>query len=200
MLDTIRHLGFLQIDPISTVAPPQKLVLWSRLGPHDAAELDRLLWSERKLVEWRAFIWPIEQLPLLRARMRARKAGRLASGRRGDEFLKENASFRRYVLRELERRGPLLGRDLENRSQREREPHPWWGTRDVGIMLELLQARGEIAIVGRQGNQRLWDLAERWYPPEAERVPLEEAERMRTGRRRTSRSATASRCSHRSTG
>jgi uncharacterized protein YcaQ len=184
MLDTIRHLGFLQIDPISTVAPPQKLVLWSRLGPHDAAELDRLLWNERKLVEWRAFIWPIEQLPLLRARMRARKAGRLASGRGGDEFLKENASFRRYVLRELDRRGPLLGRELENRSQRQREPHPWWGTRDVGIMLELLQARGEIAIVGRQGNQRLWDLAERWYPPETERVSLEEAERMLDDKRR----------------
>jgi uncharacterized protein YcaQ len=44
-------------------------VLWSRLGPYDPAELDRLLWEERKLVEWNAFIWPVEDLPLLRARM-----------------------------------------------------------------------------------------------------------------------------------
>ena len=35
ILDTVRHLGLLQIDPISTVAPPQQLVLWSRLGPYD---------------------------------------------------------------------------------------------------------------------------------------------------------------------
>ena len=54
----MRRLGFLQIDPISTVAPPQYLVLWSRLGPYDREELDRLVWEERKLVEWDAFICP----------------------------------------------------------------------------------------------------------------------------------------------
>ena len=70
VLSTVRRLGFLQMDPISTVAPPQYLVLWSRLGRYDRAELDRLLWDEKKLFEWNAFIWPIEDLPLLRARMR----------------------------------------------------------------------------------------------------------------------------------
>ena len=71
----MRKLGFLQIDPISTVAPPQQLVLWSRLGSFDVAELDRLLWDERKLIEWNAFIWPTEDLPLLLARMRRRRPG-----------------------------------------------------------------------------------------------------------------------------
>ena len=37
-------------------------------------------------------------------------------------------------------------------------------------MLEILYARGEVAIVGRRGKQRVWDLAERWYPAETERV------------------------------
>ncbi|HJX48028.1 MAG TPA: crosslink repair DNA glycosylase YcaQ family protein, partial [Gaiellaceae bacterium] len=71
VLDTIHHIGFLQIDPIATVATPQQLVLWSRLGAFDTAELERLLWKERKLFEWNAYIWPIETLPLLQARMRS---------------------------------------------------------------------------------------------------------------------------------
>ena len=70
VLDTVRHLGFLQMDPIFTVATPQQLVLFSRLGPFDGRELDRLLWEDRKLFEWNAFIWPIESLPLISARMR----------------------------------------------------------------------------------------------------------------------------------
>src|SRR5262249_36531756 len=46
-----------------------------------------------------------------------------------------------------------------------RDPHDWWGSRKVTLMLELLEGRGLVAIVGRQGKQRVWDLAERWYPP-----------------------------------
>src|SRR6476646_12135013 len=87
VLETVRQLGFLQIDPISSVAPPQQLVLWSRLGPYDTAELDRLLWKERKLFEWGAFIWPIEDFPLILARMR-RPRGKLKWEQRGNEFLK----------------------------------------------------------------------------------------------------------------
>ena len=171
VLETVRRLGFLQIDPISTVAPPQQLVLWSRLGPYDRAELDRLLWEERKLVEWNAFLWPAEDLPLLRARMRRRDR---PEDRYRIAYLKENASFRRYVLRELERRGPLLSREIEDHRPSARKAHSWWGERKMGLMLGVLNARGEVAVVGRRGKQRLWDLAERWYP-ETERVSWAEA-------------------------
>ena len=160
VLSTVRRLGFLQLDPISSVAPPQHLVLWSRLGrAYDRSELDRLLWEERKLVEWNAFLWPIEDLPLLRAQMQRTDR---AWDKRLVDYLRENAAFRRYVLRELDQRGPLLSREIEDHKPSKREAHRWWGERKMGLMLQVLNARGQVAVVGRRGKQRVWDLAERW--------------------------------------
>src|SRR5690348_15892060 len=174
VLSTVRHLGFLQLDPISSVAPPQHLVLWSRLGErYDPAELDRLLWDERKLVEWDAFLYPAEHLPLLMARMRRTDR---PYDRRLIAYLKENAAYRKYILRELEQRGPLLSREIEDHKPSGREAHRWWGARKMGLMLGVLNAMGEVAVVGRRGKQRVWDLAERWYP-DTERIPWAEAKR-----------------------
>jgi uncharacterized protein YcaQ len=174
--DTVRRLGFLQMDPISTVAPPQYLVLWSRLGSYDRAELDRLL-EQRKLFEWNAFIWPREDLPLIQARMR-RRWGHYKRERWALEFLKEQSALRRYVLRELEHRGPLPSRELEHTDARYHERTVWWGTRaQLTWMLELLHLRGKIAVAGRLGTHRLWDLAERVYP-RTETVPAGKARRI----------------------
>ena len=176
VLDTVRQLGFLQMDPIATVATPQQLVLFSRLGTYDTTELDRLLWEERKLVEWDAFIYPLEDLPLVRARMaRRRKGGTLKRDEWLRDFLRENARFRRYILRELERNGPLLSRHLKEDVPPETERHTWWGRGQLRLMLDILAGRGEIAVAGRVGTHRLWDLAERVYPP-SETLPWREAE------------------------
>ena len=186
VLETVRQLGFLQMDPIATVATPQQLVLFSRLGPFDTAELDRLLWEERKLFEYDAFIYPIEDLPLQRARMaRRRRGGKLKRDEWIRDFLRENARFRRHVLRELERNGPLLSRDLEHDLMPAGQAHRWWGDRQVRLMLDILAMRGEIAVAGRAGKQRVWDLGERVFP-QSETLPWREAERELERRRRRS--------------
>jgi hypothetical protein len=50
-------------------------------------------------------------------------------------------------------------------------------------MLEFLQGRGEVAISGRVGRERLWDLPERVYPVDAEIPSPEDAERIKGARR-----------------
>ena len=58
----------------------------------------------------------------------------------------------------------------------------WTAGRNVTQMLEFLVSRGVVAVAGRIGKQRLWDLAERVYPADAEVVPLDEALQARNGR------------------
>ena len=183
VLDTVRRLGFLQIDVVAPVERPQHLVLFSRLeAGYDRAELDRLLWEERALFEWNAFIYPIEDLPLVRARIRNfRRSRRYKSERWAHDFLTTNRAFRRYVVRELEQRGPLLSRDFEDRAVGEKRDHRWWGPRMVGLMLLSLHLYGEITVVGRNGGERLWDLASRWWP-ETETVSVRQADAIRADR------------------
>ncbi|MBI3840960.1 MAG: winged helix DNA-binding domain-containing protein [Thaumarchaeota archaeon] len=49
ILQVVRDIGCLQLDPNSAVAPSHQTVLWSRLGRYKLSDLDRLLWRDRKL-------------------------------------------------------------------------------------------------------------------------------------------------------
>ena len=119
----------------------------------------------------------------MRARIRNFRRSRKNKGQRwAAEFLAENRAFKRYVLREIERNGPLLSRDLEDRSKGEREKHRWWGARKVGLMLLCLHIYGEITVAGRQGGERLWDLTSRWWP-ETETLSIRDADAIREDRR-----------------
>jgi uncharacterized protein YcaQ len=164
ILDTVRRLGYLQLDPTNRVARTQFLVLWSRLGSYDSANLDRLLWEDRSLFEWRAFLYPMDALPAIRSHMERLRREQAKSTEGVGRWLRVNEPFRQYVLTELRERGPLLSRDLEDRAVEPWASTGWTGNRNVSQMLTFLAARGEIAIVGRQGAQRLWHLAQRWYP------------------------------------
>jgi uncharacterized protein YcaQ len=174
VLDCVRRLGTLQLDPTARVAPTQQLVLWSRLGRHDPAELQRLL-DERELYEVIAFVYPKEALPALLSRMQRWPEGGGAWRERAREWLRANASFRRYVLRELEKHGPMRSRDFEDRAKTPWPSSGWTDGRNVGRMLEFMTARGELATVGRDGKQRLFDLAERWYG-DVQALPHDEAD------------------------
>ena len=175
IVEVVRAQPALQMDPTAAVARTEQLVLWSRLGAYDVAELYRLLYEQDDLFEYRAHIAATADYALFRDTMRRSPRGDYARSVYLREWLAENASFRRYVLRELRRRGPLLSRDLEDRALVPYRTGGWNDGKNLTMMLERLWAQGEIAIVGRDGVERIWDLAERRYPVQSRLAQAEVA-------------------------
>ena len=174
----VDHLTLLQVDPTAAIAPNADLVAWSRLGAsYQPADLTRALQEDRTLFELRAFVRPASAVALHVPEQTAYTAQ--SSVR---TWVEANDGFRRDVLARLRGAGPLLSRDVPDTSQVPWGSTGWTNNRNVTQMLELLSARGEVAVAGRAGRQRQWDLAERVYPP-YEPLSPDQAQRRREERR-----------------
>src|SRR5262245_23379984 len=122
ILDVVRDLGCLQLDPISAVARSHQLVIWSRVGNYDLAALDQLLWQDRTLFEYwahQASIVLTEDYPIHQWLMRtyAREEATGQIHQRYRQWLATNQRLRRHILQELKRRGPLPSRVFENKTE-----------------------------------------------------------------------------------
>jgi uncharacterized protein YcaQ len=175
--ETVHDLTMVQLDPTRVVARTEHLVLFSRLGRgFRIDELERMLWVERSLFEYWVHIVPAADHWIHRESMRrypdkGPRAG-LRSRQDTARWLEANAAFRRYVLGELRARGPLRARDLEDRVADGWQAGGWTSDgRSVATLLDLLWHKGEVMIVGRDGQQRLWDLAERRLPSDGPARP-----------------------------
>ncbi|MEO3927203.1 crosslink repair DNA glycosylase YcaQ family protein [Micromonosporaceae bacterium B7E4] len=183
LLDLVHQLTLLQVDPTSAVAPSADLVLWSRLGPAYApAELAATL-DRRTLVELRGMIRPREDVALYRAEMAGweTRTGLRDWQQAQREWVRGNDACRRDILARLDADGPLPQSAFPDLCEVRWGSSGWNDNRNVGMLLEFMVLRGEVAVAGRDGRHRLWDLATRVYP--AEVVPEEKARRLRDERR-----------------
>jgi uncharacterized protein len=186
LLDVIRDLGCLQLDPISAVARSHQLVVRSRVGDYDLAALDQLLWTDRSLFEYWAHMasivltedYAIHQM-FMRTYAREDATGKVSQ--RYQTWLADNARLRRHILHELKRRGPLPARVFENKTEASSGWYSsgWTSGRDVSQMLDYLWTTGKIMVAGRSGLQKLWDLSERCLPEWTPREKLSEREVVR---------------------
>ena len=182
LLTVVQRLTLLQIDPTVAIAPSADLVAWSRIGSaYEPAELSRALEQDRTLFELDAMVRPMSDLGLYLA-----GAAEWPRYDKQRAWLRDNDRFRRDILELLGSSGPVSSRDIPDTCVVPWASTGWTNNRNVTQMLEFLMMRGEVAIAGRVGRERLWDLPERVYSAEVAVLSIEEAERRKNERRLTS--------------
>jgi uncharacterized protein YcaQ len=179
LVSVVQRLTLLQIDPTAAIAPSADLVAWSRLGSGYRPEhLKQAVEEDRTLFELDAMVRPMSDLGLYLA-----GAGDRPTYGGVRRWLRDNDRFRRDVLELLAGSGPLSSRDIPDTCAVPWKSSGWSNNRNVTQMLELLMMRGEVAIAGRAGRERLWDVPERVYPAGVAVLQVEEAERRKNARR-----------------
>lgn len=164
LLALIERLGFVQIDSINTVERAHHMILWSRRPSYRPENMKPLLERDRSLFEhWThdAAIIPTAFLPHWSLRF-ARQAERLRERYRrwqGPEF----ESRLEDVLAHVREHGPVSSGDVG--LDETRGKGGWWDWHPSKAALEFLWQTGALAVSRRDGFAKIYDLAERVYPP-----------------------------------
>ena len=181
VLEVARQLMVLQTEPTAPLgAPSADLVLWSRLGSsYDRAELVDLV-DQQVLIEHHGYLRPSEDLALFRAEMSIWPGREPLTPWQRDQadWVRANDGCRIEILDLLRREGPLPTSALPDTCAVRWPSSGWNNNKNVQMLLGFMVERGEVAAAGREGRQKLWDLAERIYPDDEIPEP-DEALRLR---------------------
>ena len=169
---SIRSLSCVQLDSISTVERSHRIALASRVGNYPRGTVSTLLAKGRIFEYWahEACLLPIESWPLFRRAME--NGGRSWYG----EVARKHPHLADEIRGEIRERGPLASRHFEGSAG-----GGMWNWKPAKATLERLWNHGELVISGRQGFQRVYDLAERVIPRAQLEAPVpSETEVLRT--------------------
>jgi uncharacterized protein len=183
-VDVVHRLTVLQLDWTAAVAPSADLVLWSRLGSsYSTADLRNAL-DDHTVVDLRGMLRSSEDIALYWADMAQWPGtGELRNYKKTQrDWVIANDFCRRDIIRRLRSSGSLKQSELPDTCVKPWASSGWNNDKNVAMMLEFMTQRGEVAVAGRNGRDRLWDLAERVYP-DVPIVPPAEAEKIRNEKR-----------------
>jgi uncharacterized protein len=156
VLETVRRLGAVQLDSISTVDRAHRLTIGSRTGGYERGIDSRLLGQGKVFEYWahEACILPIEDFPLFKRRM-LHLSEQHWWGRNHDH----DPEVKERVLEALRVHGALPTRFFEGAGG-----GGMWNWKPEKRILEDLFAAGEVVVAGRDGFQRLYALPEHVIP------------------------------------
>ena len=166
----VERLGSLQFDPLEVAGRNHDLVLAARIAGYRRAWTDALLYEERWLYETYnkgLSLVPTAELPWYRVAWDEERE------QHGAATFVEHAELVAELLGRIRDGGPLSATDVEPRAAID---WYWRPTNQVRAVLEALAEAGILGLARRDGNRRVYDLAERLFPTEllAERPPRDE--------------------------
>lgn len=177
VIELLRQLNCLQIDPIRAVERTQLLALWSRMGPFEPSWLDDLQ-EERRIIEaWAhcaSFILT-EDYPLFRRWIGRAYTNSSAWAQRVRAWMETNSALQEHIIERLRTGGPLPAKAFADLAVLPWQSLGWSGGSAVSRMLDFLDRSGVVMSVGRRGNRKLWHLRDVWLPEWADQeLPTEE--------------------------
>jgi uncharacterized protein YcaQ len=155
----IGKLGYVQLDSIKIIERAQHHILYSRHSAYRPRHLGRLQARTPALFEhWThdSSLIPLELYPHWRHRFAKSKANIAAWRERfGDDRVLKT------VRDHIEAHGASRARDFAHLGGR---TGPWWGWGPAKAALEYLWRIGELAVLERDGFEKIYDLSERAIP------------------------------------
>lgn len=167
----IERLGAIQIDAVNVLIRSHYLPIYSRLGAYDVSAFDRAAYR-------RAFEYLGHQAAFVSMSLQPAFRWRMAEYSRNKNWVswlerirRERPGYVEAVLREIGERGPLAYTELTDPARREKVPTKyaessllWYRWSDGKSLLEGLFNAGQLAVAGRRGFERRYDLPERVFP------------------------------------
>ena len=160
VMTVIDRIASLQFDPLEVAGRNHDLVLLARIDGYRREWTDALLYEERALFE--AYnkglsILPASELPYHRITWDRSRV------RHNDAAFDEHAPLVEELLERIRTNGPLGPGDVGPRAAID---WYWRPTNQVRALLEALAEAGILGLARRDGNRRVYDLAERLFPEE----------------------------------
>jgi uncharacterized protein YcaQ len=158
VMRVVDRIGSLQFDPLEVAGRNHDLVLHARIAGYERSWTDRLLYEERVLFE--AYNKGLSLLPTAELPWYRLTWDRARAEHEGGAF-DEHAPLVEELLERIRRDGPLSSTDVEPRAAID---WYWRPTNQVRAILEALGEAGILGLARREGNRRVYDLAERLFP------------------------------------
>ena len=174
-ISLIRDLGFVQLDTIQVVSRAHHHILWSRNQNYREPRLNKLLAKDRLVFEHfthDASVLPMEFLPMWRRQFRRMKAKVERSSWYGKHL---DPAVLDSVKQRIADEGALSTHAFDTKIEGERE---MWRRPPHKIALDYLWYSGELATCHRDGFTKVYDLAERIFPPDLHQQAVDDRDQI----------------------